>query len=547
MSFKHRSTAHRRSAVAACLIGMGSLAGCGTAQQQAGDLMQGASTQIAQAQQKAALPTPVTTTTPAAWLMGQSIKVETLPVVLTQKVSYRPTGKVSLPEIAGWITQTLGLSVNTAEIQNNATTGAAPSALTAVSAGASPGILMPPPAQLFNAASSSSLPMMALAYEGTLSGLLDLVANKAGVWWKFSDGKIHFYRTITKTVYLPALERKSTGSSSIVASAGASSGTNSTGTNNAGATSNNNEYGVYVWSDIEKTAKTVAGVSAGGSAQVVASAALGSITVTGTPIQVRNVEEWARDLANNLSQQVAITLSIYSVDVKDEDNYQWDPTVIFSRLSSNLGVSISGPQGPAIQSGKTPFKMSVGILNNGVSDFSGSKLAYQALSTLGTVSDTFSQTVVTQNGQPAPIQMGRQVTYMASSSTSQTANVGSTESLTPGTVTTGITAMFLPRIVNGKILLSMNLTNSALDGPIATFTSASGKSSIQTPIISSSTFQQSVSLTPGDALLLTGLQQDNGQTSRSGVGSASNWLLGGGIGAFSGKKIIAVVVTAKVL
>lgn len=394
------SMMHSRKKMAVCTLFVGGLTGCGTVQQQAGDLMQGASQQITEAQQKAALPTPVTSTTASAWLMGSSIKVDTLPAVLTQTVSYRPTHKVALPDIAGWITQTIGLSVNTSEVQQHV--NGAPSSALMAGTGAVQGLLMPPPAQLLNAA-ASPLPMMAIAYEGSLSGLLDLVANKSGVWWKFSDGKIHFYRSTTKTVYLPALERKSSGSSSIASSAGVSNEANSTGATNSGTATNNNEYSVYVWSDIEKTAKTVAGTSSAGSAQVVASAALGSITVTGTPIQVRNVEEWARDLADNLSQQVAITLSIYSVNVSNEENYQWDPTVIFSQMSSKLGVTIKGPQGPAIQSGKLPFNVSVGILGKSTSDFSGSKLAVQALSTLGKVSDTFNQTIVTQNGQPAPM------------------------------------------------------------------------------------------------------------------------------------------------
>lgn len=515
--------------------------GCGTTQQQASDLAQDTSQQIELAKQNRALSAPIVTTTPSAWLMGETIKVEPLPAVLMQKVTYRPSYKVSLQDVATWVTQTTGLSVDTTEIENNLTSDIQPATATS----ALPGMLMPPPTQLMQA---PSLPTMTIAYEGSLSGLLDVVANKLGIWKRFSDNKIYFYKSITKTVYLPALERKSTGNSSIVASSGTNSVTEAAGTNNSGNATNNNEYAVYVWNDIEKAAKTVAGISSNGSsAQVVASPALGSITVTGSPVQVRNVEEWARGLADNLSQQVAITLSIFSVNVNNADNYQWDPTIIFSKMTTNLGVSITGPQAPAIQSGKTPFNFSVGILDNGKSDFSGSKLAVQALSTLGHVSDTFNQTIVTQNGQPAPMQIGKRITYLASSSTSQTANVGSTEALTPGYITTGITAMFLPRIVNGKILLSMNLTNSALDGPIATFTSPSGNASIQTPIVTNSTFQQSVSLTPGDALLLTGLQQDNGQVNHSGVGSATNWLLGGGVGSSTDKKIIAVVVTAKVL
>ena len=157
------------------------------------------------------------------------------------------------------------------------------------------------------------------------------------------------------------------------------------------------------------------------------------------------------------------------------------------------------------------------------------------------------QTVVTLNGQPAPIQAARQTSYLASTTPGAATAIGATPnppSLIPGTVTTGFTAMFLPRIVNGKILLSMNLTNSTLT---SLGTVSSGTASIQTPNVDISTFQQSVSLTPGDSLLLTGLQQDTGKTTNSGVGAATNYFFGGGVDSNVGKQLVAIVITAKVL
>ena len=90
----------------------------------------------------------------------------------------------------------------------------------------------------------------------------------------------------------------------------------------------------------------------------------------------------------------------------------------------------------------------------------------------------------------------------------------------------------------------MNLVKSKLDG--LEFAGDS-TASIQTPKVSSSRFEHSVSLSPGDALMLSGLEKDNGETNRSGVGSTNNQLLGGGVGATTGKKLIAIVITAKVM
>jgi type IVB pilus formation R64 PilN family outer membrane protein len=372
---------------------------------------------------------------------------------------------------------------------------------------------------------------------------------QAGIWWKFSDGRLMFYQTETKTFYLPAIARKSTGTSTITTVAGAGGASSapggatggSTTTSSGGATSNS-DYSVDVWGDLEKTAKIV-----GGNAQVIANPSIGSLTVTGTPTQVRNVEEWAKNLSDNLSQQVSITVHIYKIKMTNADNYNWNPSVVFSSLSA--GVNFTGPQITAPLSGVAPFNIAANVLNTATGNaakYTGSQLALQALSTIGHVTETMQQTVVTLNGQPAPIQVANQLSYLASTTpgASSTNGVAVAPTLTPGVITTGFTGMFLPRIVNGKILLAMNLSSSTL---VSLGSVSSGESNIQTPNVDISMFPQNVMLTPGDSLLLTGLQLDNGKSNNTGVGSASNFLFGGGVDSNIGKQLIAIVITAKVL
>lgn len=104
--------------------------------------------------------------------------------------------------------------------------------------------------------------------------------------------------------------------------------------------------------------------------------------------------------------------------------------------------------------------------------------------------------------------------------------------------------MFLPKIVDGRILLGMNMTISNLVG-IQTI--SSGGSSIQVPTVDSSTFQQSVKLKPGQTLLLTGYSQSQGSTTHNGVGSPYFPLLGGGADASLSRQMIAIVITARIL
>lgn len=535
------------------------LAGCGTVEKQSIALESSATRSIHAEQEKAALPVPVITTTPAAWLMGQSVQVTPPPPpILTQRVIYHPTQRVTLSDVASWVTQSTGLIVDTAEVQSTDSGNSQDAKASTFGHSGPVGPIMPAFPSTTGASAgaglSSSPLLLSISYEGTLSGLLDIVANKAGVWGKMSDGSFVFYRTETKTFYLPAIARISRGSSLIAADSGSSgsagggtgsstSGTSS-GTSSGGATSSS-EYEVDVWAGLGKAAKIV-----GGSAQVVASPSVGSLTVTGTPTQVRNVENWVKSLADNLSQQVAISVHVYRIRVAKEDNYNWNPSVVFSSLSAKYGFTLTGPQTPAVVSGLAPLNLVANVLETatgGAAKYSGSQLALQALSTLGHVSETVQQTVVTLNGQPAPIQIANRTSYLASTTMGAPTTIGAAPvppTLTPGTITTGFTAMFLPRVVNGKILLSMNLTSSTLVGIGSV---SSGGSSIQTPNVDISTFQQSVSLTPGDALLLTGLQQDSGKASHSGVGSPNNFAFGGGIDANTDKQLIAIVISAKVL
>jgi len=401
-----------------------------------------------------------------------------------------------------------------------------------------------------NSQSMVRLPLqipMSLNYEGTLNGLLDQLAQKTGVWWKFTDGKAVFFRSESKTFYLPTIARTFKGSSTITTTSTAATGSSSNGSSSASASATSSSgadstsrYDVDLWKDIETTAKVV-----GKGADVAVNAATGSITVTGSPAEVRHMEDWVKTLSDQLSQQVQIDVNIYTVAVASEENYSWNPSVIF-KSAGNLGFNITGIQTPAVIGGTTPFSIGASVINS--SNFAGSTAAMNALSTIGKVSEKLHQQVIAMNGQPTPVQLANQQSYLASSSSTSSANVGTTTSLTPGTLTVGFTALFVPRIINGKIVLAMTMTNSVLKS-LSTVTSGSGSSqaSIQTPNIDTSTFQNTVTLTPGDALLLTSLSKDTGSNQNAGIFSPFFYLLGGGFDSTSGKQIVAIVVTAKVL
>lgn len=545
----------RQKPIAVALIAALSLSGCAV-EKEAVKMQSDTMQRINEARAKEPPPAPVITTTSGAWLMGQTIKVAP-PVspILSSAILYHPAQRVSLADIAAYITLSKGLVIDVSEVTQTQT-GTTPGISTTMPAspmGASPmgsPAMLPSPQQLgigggFGMAMPQTIQSMSINYEGTVSGLLDIAANKAAVWWKFVDGKVVFFRTETKTFYLPSVARKSVGNSTITTTSSGSGSASSSGATSTSTTSGatiTSDYSIDVWGDMEKTAKAV-----GNGAQVVANASAGSLTVTGTPSQIRAISDWVKTLNEQLSQQVAITVHVYRVKMTNEDTYNWDPSIVFKKAAGTYGYTLTSPTALVPASGATPLGLVANVLTGAPGawgQYSGSQAAFQALSTLGNVSETLQRTMVTLNGQPAPIQIANQQGYLASSTTTQATTGGSTTAYTPGSVTTGFTATFLPRVINGKIVLSMTMTNSSLIGITSVGNSTNG---IQVTNVDLDTFQQSVSLTPGDALLLSGVQQDNSNTSNSGVGSAKNMLFGGGVNNKTGKSMIAIVVSAKVL
>jgi type IVB pilus formation R64 PilN family outer membrane protein len=279
--------------------------------------------------------------------------------------------------------------------------------------------------------------------------------------------------------------------------------------------------------------------------------ALGSVSVTGTPNQVRRVEEWAKTLADSMSQMVAITIHMYSVKITAQDNYGWTPDVIFKGLKTQYGFNLAGQPNVPVINGSSALNFTASVLSSATgskAQYSGSQLALQALSQLGDVDEILSRTVVTLNGEPIPVQVANQKGYVSSQTAPTSVPTGTVPpapTLTTSTITTGFTAQFLPRVANGKIWMTMGITDSKL----LSLDKAGGDASqlIQNPNVDLQRMDNSVRLTPGDTVLLTGHRQESASSSTNGTGAPNNYLLGGGVGRNASRQMIAIVVSAKVL
>lgn len=577
----------RRSALAlGMVLALESLGGCAAVQQartQSRAMEQDARAHAAQAMPQSR---PTVENHAGAWLMGeQIIPSKPQPAILDKQVVFNVSNVASwsMSDFTDWLSRHTGVSVIVDDSAKGALPGSAapsmglpspietgprvaglPSLPMLPNNGAVTGIpAMPslPSALSFGAAAAPALTAdKPLRYTGPLRGFLDLITGRAGVYWHYRNGAITIFRTETRTWNIPSLPMSSSSTGSIstgstgggssaggagmsdstlsVSSGSSSSGSASSG--GGGSTSMNTTAVVNYWGGLQKTAQAVAGP---GAATVV-DQSFGTLTVTGTPPQLERVASWVNSLRSSLQKLVAIEVHVYNVKVNREDNYGLNLGLAYNTAyqgSNSAKVSITPAQAPALVSSSTPMSLGASIVGG---TLGGTNIAVQALSTLGNVSQVVSRSGVTLNGQMLALQAAQTQNYLASSQTTLTSVSGSSTALQPGTITYGFTGMFLPKVVNGKILIDLNMTLSNLLG-ISTFTS--GSSSIQLPSLSSTTFQQSVSLQSGQTLVLTGYRQQQASVTNNGVGSPDFAALGGGVDAQKGESILAVVITARLL
>lgn len=375
-------------------------------------------------------------------------------------------------------------------------------------------------------------------YSGSLTGFMNLVAAYYSVNWKSEASGLRFFLLDSRTFRVAALPGDTRMSSAVdsVSSSSSSSGGSASATQ-MGSSSNSTGVSyaaLSVWTALESSIKQM--LSAKG--KVVASPATGTITVTDTPSILSRVTEFVNYQNASLDRQVSVNVRVLSVELNDSDSYgiNWDS--VYSNLNS-----AANPFSVAL---KTTFPMTVGagslVLSSpatSTSRWAGSSAMISALSTQGKVSELTSASLVTLNNQASPLNVGRRVSYLAASSSSQVLNAGTTTTLTPGTLQTGFSMTLVPHILSDRdLLLQYSIDLSSL---LKLSTITSGDSSIQVPDVATSNFIQRVRIGSGETLVVAGFDQDNLSAVASGIGAAENTALGSRTGSTKRSMLVIMI------
>lgn len=264
----------------------------------------------------------------------------------------------------------------------------------------------------------------------------------------------------------------------------------------------------------------------------------GTLTVSDRPEVLSNVAKYLNSINSSITRQVLFNVKVFEVTLTDTDQTGLDWTAVYTSLSNKWGFSLKNAT-TGISTGAVSGSLS--ILDTSKSPWAGSNLIIKALSEQGRISNVRSPSVTTLNLQPAPIQIGNVKSYVASSSTTTTASVGSSTSLTPATITSGFNMMLLPRIIDQDNMLLMITLSMSSKPTFTTFTS--NGSSVQTADYDTKNLSPKVKLRSGQTLVLTGFEENSENATKSGVGDPGFFGLGGSRVRTTGHSVLVVLIT----
>lgn len=255
-----------------------------------------------------------------------------------------------------------------------------------------------------------------------------------------------------------------------------------------------------VWDDLERAISLL--LSEQGRLSMNQSSS--SVLVRDLPERVAAIEHYLQQQNERLTRQVAIEVQIIEVTFTDQKQFgiDWQALLRTAGGEGVLGLSSQFLGGAGTIAGQLNWQQLSGKAQ-------GSQLFLQALAEQGLVKTSNQPRLLSLNNQIAKIVMEDNATYLAAAGSTATANVGTSEMLQPGVVTTGFELFVLPSIRAGEVILQLSTELSDLQRIDEV---KSGDQLIQTPHTTRKKFFMKALVTDGETLLLSGLRNDREQT-----------------------------------
>ena len=392
---------------------------------------------------------------------------------------------------------------------------------------------------------------VAVNYSGKLSGLLNYLANRYEVWWRYRNGQITFFTNETRVFTIYALPTETKLSANLK---GASMGSDIP---DVGSSSMSMSADLALWDNLEKGITQVLG----DQGKATFSKPTGTVTVTASPFVMQKVASYISTWNEKLSRQVAISVKLLQVQLNNADSYGLDLGVAFN--SNNAAIDFAGPIGTVATEGAVSGALAMTVLRPG--RWTNTNAVIQALSTQGKTSLVTSASVTTLNNRPAPVQLITSQNYVKKVTVTNNYGSSTTTSdtdLDTDTLNYGFSMEILPRILDhGRLLVMFSMTLSDLLD-LERFSTGGDKqtsgdddssrnndetTTVQLPKMQMRGFMQEIAMTSGSTLVLTGFEQVINNTSTSGIGEAKVNLLGGQAYDQTRRDVLVILITPEVL
>ena len=376
-------------------------------------------------------------------------------------------------------------------------------------------------------------------WQGELGGLLDNVTTRLGLSWRYEQGRIAIFYLDTRTFPVMFMDSKASFGSKTVS--GTTSSMGATGDSSGGGLSGDSNTSQATEMEIksslyEDVTNTIKSMLTPGTGRMNLSA--GVLTVTDTPRVLEQIGRYLDDRNKELNRQVVLNVQVFSVEKRTQDQYGIDWNAVFN--SGSVGLSLTN----AFTGGSSD------ALNGGISILdgkgAGTKAFIKALSEQANVSVMTEASSMTTNLSAVPIQVALQQDYASNVTTENTANVGSSSSITKSTITTGFNMTVLPFLMPQSPKMQLQFAINMSDDPtMRTFTS--DNTSVELMKTRLKTFTQRVIMQSGQTLVLSGYQSLNNTANRQGVGSFRFFGLGGGANGENNKTMLVILITPVIL
>lgn len=484
--------------------------------------------------------------TDGIWLGGESFRVSDVtkaPPLLQRAVSFNQVDPVSLSELVTMISIDLGMKIVLTQdavdySKGNASAGGAGDGKGDANdgpGGDGPGAQSE--TNIFKDIAQGPVPgseiKFTLNYKGSVAGLLDVVASKSGLFWRFEKGQIVIMRNDTKTYTLDVLPGKNEYESTMVSDLG-SSGDDEKTTTESNHKTKSEIKPESSWVAIEKSIKTM--LSTGGSVAI--SEQVGTVTVTDTPEIQNRIEKYVKSVNAIAGKQVAIKADVF--EITSDENGKFDTNILAAfDWKGDLNIGLDGQ------------KLTFGVGSNDRSTdnkFSrDSNASLNLLRTNKNVSLVTSSTLYAMNGQPTPFQQMDEIGYLKEVEvTAGSDGAEPQRSLKPGKTSQGFSMMMMPRILSdGRVMMNFAVDSSRINSIDEYGDDTMGR--IQLPNRSTNKYSQVVTVKSGAALMIAGLERTENSADIGSKFGRATWMIGGSQSGGKRKMMTMIVLTPYIM